>query len=369
MGGLVCRCFLQNPRHGSGEARKCVDKVFTYATPHNGIDMAGINVPKWLTADQINTFNRRNMSRYLNLESEFEQTGRVDWLPETPTLSSRRFFCMIGTNRDDYQAAMGLSRTFAGHGSDGLVAIENASVWGRTPSGEVSEPTATAYTFRSHSGWFGIVNSEEAYQNLKRFLFGDLRVDIWVDIQKDSVRLPPGLEGQKVDGLYQFEILTAPRGKRWYLSRRVAEEDSVACLRHTELMASKRPTTGIYLSTVFLSDISKVDPLDPFLTYGLTFGVRVPDYEVENRLWFNSHYEGAYLFRDALAVAIKPPVNDSGEWSVKCDWLSSNPGPPATALPLTLRDDGRAELVVDFNSNGAPGISGSLRFVVSPWND
>src|ERR1051325_2012105 len=50
MGGLVCRCFLQNAQLGAGaefglsqadlaglaEARTLVDKAFTYATPHNG---------------------------------------------------------------------------------------------------------------------------------------------------------------------------------------------------------------------------------------------------------------------------------------------------------------------------------------------
>ena len=30
----------------------------------------------------------------------------------------------------------------------------------------------------------------------------------------------------QVQALYQFELLARPRGKRWYLSRRVAEEDS-----------------------------------------------------------------------------------------------------------------------------------------------
>ena len=46
MGGLVCRAFLQNPAQDKEkkEARECVDKLFTYATPHNGIDVAGINV-------------------------------------------------------------------------------------------------------------------------------------------------------------------------------------------------------------------------------------------------------------------------------------------------------------------------------------
>ena len=43
---------------------------------------------------------------------------KVDLLPES-ALPSSRVFCMVGTNRSDYEVAAGLSRTFVGHGSDG----------------------------------------------------------------------------------------------------------------------------------------------------------------------------------------------------------------------------------------------------------
>jgi len=77
-------------------------------------------------------------------------------------------FCLVGTNRSDYQVAEGLSRTFVGHGSDGLVHIENAVVCGVKP-GEPPRQAAKAFVYRSHSGFYGIVNSEEGYQNLTRF--------------------------------------------------------------------------------------------------------------------------------------------------------------------------------------------------------
>jgi len=46
--------------------------------------------------------------------------------------------------------------------TDGLVHIDNAYVRG----------AHRAYVHRSHSGAYGEVNSEEGYQNLRRFLFG-----------------------------------------------------------------------------------------------------------------------------------------------------------------------------------------------------
>ena len=66
MGGLVCRAFLQNAKLGDQKARDCVDKFFTYATPHNGIEMAGINVPEFLGVNDINNFNRDRMADYLD---------------------------------------------------------------------------------------------------------------------------------------------------------------------------------------------------------------------------------------------------------------------------------------------------------------
>lgn len=366
MGGLVCRAFLQNPDLGDDQARASVDKVFTYATPHNGIDVAGINVPEWLGAADMNNFNRENMARYLKLEALYKKTQRVDWLPEE-AFPSERFFCMIGTNRADYGVALGLSRTFAGHGSDGLVRIENASVWGVNARGKFSAPCATAYTYRSHSGYFGIVNSEEAYQNLTRFLFGDVRVDIWVDI--DSVQLPPEIQGKAVNALYQFELLASPRGKRWYLTRRMAEEDSVACRSHQDLVdPAKKDARSIYLSTVFLANRARVNPARPSLAYGMTLGVRVPDYEVDRKFWADTHYEGGYLFRDTVIVEMVPPQTPGDAWTTRFGWQSDNVGHATESLAYRTLKTGKQVMTIAFGNDNAPGIAGRVRFVVSAWN-
>lgn len=366
MGGLICRAFLQNPALGEDEARRCVDKVFTYATPHNGIEMAGLNVPSWLTTNEISTFNRERMAGYLNLDALWRKTGRVDWLAEQ-SFPSERFFCLIGTNRADYEVGLGLSRTFVGHGSDGLVKIENASVWGLDAVGKVSAPSATAYVYRSHSGFFGIVNSEESYQNLIRFLFGDLRVDVWVDVEE--IRLPEDVQkeasaGKDVNALYQFELLASPRGMLWYLTRRVAEEDSVACLSHKDA-AQRR---SLYLSTLFLGNRWRVNQNRKSVAYSLTLGVRVPDYEVDRRLWPDRHYEGGYLFRDAVVVEMIPPAQAGGNWQVNYDWQRDNLGQAGTPLSPQALQRGKVELNIPFDNGRAPGIRGRLRLVASAWN-
>jgi hypothetical protein len=369
MGGLVVRAFLQNPALGEAEARACVDKVFTYATPHNGIDIGGINVPSWLSAAEMNTFNRERMADFL---ATAPVDGRMDYLPAA-AFPGDRFFCMVGSNRGDYEAAKGLSRMFAGHGSDGLVRLENASLWS-IDEDRRSRPVATAYAFRSHSGYFGIVNSEEAYQNLVRFLFGDVRVDLWFEV--DGVTLPPDLpKDADIDALYQVELLAAPRGKRWYLSRRVAEEDSPACRTHKELTDPAKPERrSIYLSTVFLANRARVKQDRPTLAYAMTLGVRVPDYQVDRKFWLDGHYEGSSLFRDTLVVEIEPPLADDAaqNWSVRYGWQTDTAGKASLPMSATQLAGGRQQFTVPLSSLGAaaaaPGISGKVRLEVSAWD-
>jgi hypothetical protein len=376
MGGLVCRAFLQNPKLGTDEARACVDKFFTYATPHNGIEMAGMNIPSWLSANDMSNFNRTRMADYLNLKALFKKSDRVDWIPED-VLPSERVFCLIGTNRSDYETAKGLSRTFVGHGSDGLVRIENASLWGfDSASGKGTSPAARSYVYRSHSGFFGIVNSEESYQNLIRFLFGDVRVDIWLDIT--NVTLPPDVQkeadkGRGVNALYQIEVQASPRGKPWYLSRRMAEEDSVACRTHQELTSADPSQRSAYLSTVFLGNLWKVNPKRKTLAYRMMLGIRVPDYEIDRAFWFNQHYEGSYLFRDSLILEMVPPPDDADpnkhDWSVKFSWESDSINQATNPVDATALKGGKIEIPINFEGGNTPGIKGTLRFIISGWND
>lgn len=380
MGGLVCRALLQNPQLDPGRMAASVDKFFTYATPHNGIEFAGLNVPDLPWQSSVTNFNRERMADYLNLQQAYQRYNRVDVIPES-CLPSSRIFTMVGTNRLDYDAAAALSRTFVGNGSDGLVKIENATLTGLNADGSPGAPCAKAFTYRSHSGYFGIVNSEEAFQNLARFLFGDVRVDIWLDI--DDIRLPEaaikaaGGNASKIDAIYQIEAIASPRGKPWSLTRRVSEEDSVACLTQKEWFEQQRASQ--YLSSVFLSKSARVNKNRRSLAYSLTLGVKMPDYEIEKRFWFNEHYEGGYLFRNSLILEIVPPTNDNTPWKIKYAWQDAGFSSADIVLQPKETAGKACEVTIPVDSvtldaNGkkrpsVPGISGRLRFVVQSWND
>jgi PGAP1-like protein len=94
MGGLVIRCFLQNESVGEEAARKLVDKVFTYATPHNGIDLDILgNVPAFFTYHSADNFNRTRMRQYLGLPEGAEPVNTLN-----DKFQADRFFCLVGTN-------------------------------------------------------------------------------------------------------------------------------------------------------------------------------------------------------------------------------------------------------------------------------
>ena len=163
MGGLVCRAFLQNPVFGAASARKLVDKVFTYATPHNGIEVGILgNVPAWFSLYGMNTFSRDEIARLLGLTKQQRDGDNVDIVTN---FDAERIFNLVGTNPGDYKTAGGLSSFAVGDASDGLVRIKNATTRGRV--GKTFFQSPQAFVNRSHSGFYGIVNSEEGYQNLK----------------------------------------------------------------------------------------------------------------------------------------------------------------------------------------------------------
>ena len=55
---------------------------------------------------------------------------------------------------------------------------------------------------------------------------GEVTTSAWVDIE--NLTLPEPIErakqeGKTINALYQLEVLASPRGKPWYLTRRIAE--------------------------------------------------------------------------------------------------------------------------------------------------
>ena len=85
----------------------------------------------------------------------------VDKIPNRPLpLAPTDVFCLVGTRHNDYYpVARHLPRT------DGVV-DQNEAYLNSYPY---------AYVYNTHSGEHGIRENHDAYQSMRRFLFGDLK--------------------------------------------------------------------------------------------------------------------------------------------------------------------------------------------------
>lgn len=388
MGGLICRCFLQN--HGPrvvppeqqetmAEARTAVDKVFTYATPHNGIDIELIgNVPAFFSRNNAENFNRARMREYLALpegsddESVADLNGRFD--PD-------RFFCLVGTNHQDYNTLMGMAKQVVGPRSDGLVRINNAIAFGRRPgaSDDTRHRCPFSFVHRSHGGRHGIVNSEEGYQNLTRFLFGDIRVD--ADLEIHDISLPPALEKRRraarrqdtpfeVHAAYHFEAVARVRGARWDLHRRTLEENSAIFRGYDALFHPDR--AGLEqadiprLFSAYLANSKRINRRRRQLGFSIDLGVRVPEYEVDGLAWLDDHFEGGYLYRDKLNLEALPPDKKHSNWRLRYGLDSRTPNRTSRVVEGRQGRDGFVVFRIPIRQASRPGLEADLVLHASP---
>ncbi|MGE5319852.1 MAG: lipase family alpha/beta hydrolase [Hyphomicrobiaceae bacterium] len=355
MGGLVCRCFLQNSAAGSDAARKLVDKVFTYATPHNGIEMAGMNVPAFFGLWDMNNFNRDEMRKYLDIKDNNVGVNSLDG-----KFDPRRFFCLVGTNSKDYDVARGASRLLAGELSDGLVRIENAYVTG----------APRAHVHRSHSGPYGIVNSEEGFQNLARFLFGDVSVDGVLAIE--ALPLPPTTLLQKLLGKkigYYFEVVVATRGALDFdLTRRTVANNSAMLRSRSELFDDdgtlKADARQPHLFSTFL-DLSKRPPGSEEMMFTVQLAVSMITYAGEDTPSDDHFVPGEYLFRDTIVISATPPPDKSASWQV--GFVLADSAWSAKREPAAGQTDEQGQPYVAIPLQNDKGFKATLRLYGSHW--
>ena len=342
MGGLVVRCWLQNLRQEENDPVK-VHRVFTYATPHGGIDLRLIgNLPRWVQVNNTENFNETRMRDYLAIPASQSVQSLNDCFP------AGDFFALVGTNARDYTVAAGLSSRAVGPMSDGLVQIKNATV----------REAPRAFVHRAHSGHYGIVNSEEGYQNLVRFFFGDVRVDGRLVVH--DIPLPRKIEqarneGKKIRASYHFEVVARVRGARWDLHRRTVDEQSAMHAKYEDI----KQNHAFHLFSTFLS--KGATRSGQYMTFSVDLGVLVPEYEIDN-LIFDEHFEGSYIFRDTLTLGVAP---GDEQFRVRYNWNSRRVNEATIQLDGQQTSEGW-QCSIPVEKRGAPGITATLELMFNP---
>jgi hypothetical protein len=334
-----------------------VDKLFTYATPHNGIVFGalGLNIPvPQIAPFDAQIFNRKVMYQYLTPAAELTRTpGMPDgWDAHQITgFDPSRVFCLIGTNAADY----GIVSQAVGPKSDGLVQIDNAYVRGANRT----------FVHRSHSGRYGEVNSEEGYQNLRRFLFGTRKATV----RLVNYALPPSTSPDVLD-VWQAEVGVSIRGLPVLIDDQAAAH---YCPVELGKVAGARVPSGAPgpsddvvtpgsgaggstppLTTVFLLDPAQARQMQredlqpgsfsPRCRYSLQ--LRVLHLEEQHGLFvWHDHLETMPEWQDTLVVDVGPDDDDGAEhvwaaWQVDISQVTSVPD-PITATPLSFSGPGQ----------------------------
>ncbi len=357
MGGLVCRCYLQTLCKNSPSY---VDKVFTYATPHNGIEYFGLNVPNLGFIDGMHTdnFNRTRMKKYLGITGPKQGANSLNG-----TFPSNKFFCFVGSNYKDYSAFHGLAQKGTGSFSDGLVMMKNAYV----------QNAPRAFAHRSHSGHYGIVNSEEGFQNLTRFLFGKLKVS--VSLETKDITLPNAVykelkkKSNKVDfkrlkASYYIETAAMIRQENYYMNERRVHQESAIRKEYDDLL--KKPTR---LFTGFLYGLKKT--VDGRSSFAFQVAIKTPLYEIDNKFWLNSHFEGKDIFNETIIVSLNAgsdvPLTYKTSQMLEAEPLIEKPkGSGIYSIPIQP-----ANIAANIAESKKPPESfwGALTLAVEPWNE
>ena len=355
MGGLICRSALQryipNPE-------TVVSKLCTAGTPNGGIDpQLGGAIGDWLIdkfgPNGSDIFQPRRMKQYLLPDgydgaAETDAEGRWDPRRMVGSFPVNRVLSVVGTNAADYDVALGLSAKAMGSQSDGLVAIRNAYVRG----------SARAYVHRSHSGRYGLVNSEEVYQNLKRFLFGTLRVELGlrnIDFERDS------------DRVWQADVRLAIRQLPVLMHEQTADHHCPVDL-NAEAEARPTPTAPVPLVTTFLLPSTR-----QFARYALSLDVISLD-QRGGIFGFGDHLEQIADWEDTLVVDVAAREDGLVE-EVRWQWNSDLPGLIAEKDVLDNKldwqpgdDDWQPEIPLPAMGKRLLGDDAALALTVTRWD-
>lgn len=351
MGGLVCRCLIQNllPDKKQDPTR-WIHRLVTIGTPHGGIELSA--VPDFLEdllvskGNALNgaIFKEERMRQYLKLPLPKKGTNGV--VPGLQSLNGTypegRCLCLIGSDHDNYSAV----RKATGNHSDGLVKQSRAYIKG----------AYWANVHRAHSGRRGIVNSFETYENVRRFLFGDIRVRIWLEDIALRTSNPP----QGTDEFYDIEFSLSVRGTGIFLHQRKQNP----CENAFRFERSNFPLKKVHLHTGFLD--TKLRPLDePFSRFLLAF--KISQHRVQKGFFRETQFPERTIYSESMDVRIDlARLNSQQETVVDFRWLSETLD---TEDPLSWQSATLKNGVFRFPFRQADTLTGLLCIQPGPWND
>ena len=348
MGGLVCRTFIQTllPRDRV-DPKDVVHRLVTMGTPHGGIELGAVpDVIEQVATKLFNPFDSgifrpEKMRDYLSLGTKTASGDELDALvktlgdPKSPyAFPPQRCLCVIGSDHQSYNAV----RAATGNHSDGLVKQDRAFITG----------SYTARVHRAHSGPRGIVNSYESFENIRRFLFGDVKVRLEladIDVHTD--------ESDDVEIFEDFEVAISIRGTGVYLHQRKQDP----CENAMRFPRDRMPP-ALELHTGFLSSKLSKDNL-----LHLLLKLAVREHRTRKGLLWDREYPDRPIYSESIEVRIgdfdpkRPGPEVQYRWfsdtTSAASWTDCNPD-AAGRIRIALRPSDAFSAVLAVTPSGWP---------------
>lgn len=380
MGGLVCRAVIQSyfsdfpklEKVLKGESpldlvnfkkpSQIVHRLITMGSPHKGIDFGNIpdiiedSLVKLFNPYDSNIFKEERMRQYLNLEHKVVRSR--DFIYDLHSLGKadfpvKRCLCIIGSDHGSYS----IVKNFTGGFSDGLVKQSHAyMVSGPKPTrGEkYSEDNVAWYAnvHRAHSGICGIVNSYESFENIHRFLFGNLRVTLGL---KDLIFKRPIEKGWKV--FHDIEFAISIRGTGVYLHRREQER----CENAIRIDQANKPL-DLAIYTGFLN--SNLRPPGDDYSHFLV-KLKIKEYRVKEGWLWDTEYPSREIFSESIEMRVGDPDPVSGKFNADYQWHSDSVN--SSSWNPIITDEKSRTFGIDLRSANA--LTGKLVINAGPWPD
>ncbi|MGH7518287.1 MAG: esterase/lipase family protein [Gemmatimonadales bacterium] len=357
MGGLVCRTLIQNILPGRGEdPKRWIYRLVTMGTPHRGIDLGRIPdfledfVVSSLNPFDANIFKQERMREYLKLVPEYDLHS-LGSEGDPLSFPVKRCLCIIGSDHTAYRVALGLVKEATGNFSDGLVRQDRAYlVAGQAPpAGQTYPPERRAFwanVHRAHSGFRGIVNSYESYENIQRFLFGDTMAEIALE----GITLQSELDARQ---FYDFEFLFSIRNTGTYLHR-VQQDPCENAMRFNREELPQR----LVLHTGFMNSKYR-DPNSPYSRFAMK--LRVIEHRLGSKALWDREYPERSIYDETLEMRVGDVVETMGAMRVQYRWLSDT----ADFVDAVWSDD--EAFRVPLRATGA--FAGEIAIRVGKWPD
>ncbi len=367
MGGLVCRTLIQNllPNDtnlapADRDPKRWIHRLATMGTPHGGIGFG--NIPDFLeklVSDSANPlggdiFQERAMRSYLKM---MQKDVRGRYIYPLNSLGDSKFppgrcLCVIGSDYRNYD----ITRKLTGDRSDGLVCQDNAFIAG----------AHTANVHRAHSGYRGIVNSYESYQNIQRFLFGDAMVSMWLSDMDVRTQAQSKLDHFDVE----FQLSIRNTGTYIHQRRRDPSDNAISFTRRAlEEEKTHNSRLVVPLHTTFLNSHLRQDTHDPYLHFALA--LRVVEHRVRDGFLVDWEYPERVIFSETMEIRLRVSDTPTGFPEIEYRWFSDavhdNDGGAASAEWLVAQPDETG--LLSFPLRGAGAFKGTLYARGGAWPD